>query len=147
MDTVFLILAFLAGAGGPVQAGVNVQLRAWTKDPVLAAMISFAVGTLALLLYALIFRIPTPDVRYIRDVPWWAWTGGIYGAFLVAVSVVLAPTLGAATLMALIVAGQLTGGLLLDHFGVLGYQTHPITLWRLVGGLLIVCGVIIIRRF
>ena len=49
----YLILALAAGACLPTQAGINAHLNLWTRSPVLAAAISFAVGTMALILYAL----------------------------------------------------------------------------------------------
>ena len=61
--------------------------------------------------------------------------------------VVLAPRLGAATMVALIVIGQMTAGVLLDNFGLIGYATHPLNLWRLVGVVLMVGGVILVRWF
>jgi transporter family-2 protein len=147
MELVYVILALLAGACGPAQAGINAQLRLWTKDPVFAAMISFAVGTTALLAYLLLLRVPCPDLGRVRELPWWIWTGGFLGAFLVVVSVILAPRLGAATMMGFIIAGQVFAGMILDHFGVLGYQIHEINGWRLFGAVLLIVGVAIIKIF
>ena len=69
------------------------------------------------------------------------------GAFFVISAVILAPRLGAATMVALIVAGQMTAGVLLDHFGLLGYPVHAINLWRMTGVLRMVGGVVLIRWF
>jgi transporter family-2 protein len=79
--------------------------------------------------------------------PWWIWTGGLLGAFLVASTVVLAPRLGAASMIALIVAGQMTASVALDHFGWLGYQLHPLNGMRILGVFLLVGGVTLIRWF
>ncbi len=147
MELAYLILALLAGACGPAQAGINSQLRLWTKDPVFAAMISFAIGTTALIAYLMFLRVPCPDFAKARELPWWIWTGGFLGAFLVVVSVILAPKLGAATMMGFIIAGQLFAGMLLDHFGVLGYHVHEINAWRLVGAIFLIAGVTIIKIF
>ena len=89
MDLFYILLAFVAGACATTQAGINSQLRFWTNDPVFAAMISFAVGTAALLFYVLVLRIPWPAAKTIYYSPWWIWTGGLLGAFLVAVTVIL----------------------------------------------------------
>jgi len=143
----FVMLTLLAGACAPVQAGINSQLRTHTGDPVLAAFISFGVGTVGLFVYSLALRIPWPEGRIMLQVPLWMWTGGFLGAFLVVVSVVLAPKLGAATMLALMVAGQMCASLVLDHFGLIGYPEHPTTIWRLLGMVLLVVGVIMIRKF
>ncbi|MFO7495801.1 MAG: DMT family transporter [Desulfobacterales bacterium] len=144
---VYILLALVAGACLPTQAGINAQLNRWTLSPVWTAAISFAVGTAALIGYGLLTRGPLTLQGLFSEAPWWVWTGGFLGAFFVAATVVLAPALGAAAMVALIIAGQMLVSLGLDHFGLLGYQTHPLNVWRLIGAGLIVAGVVLIRRF
>lgn len=147
MELLFLLLALIAGACAPTQAGINAQLRLWTGDAVLAAMISFAVGTMSLFVYTLVLRTPWPQVRTAGDLPWWMWTGGCLGAFLVAVTIMLVPKLGAATMMGFMIAGQMLAGLVLDHYGLIGYELRPMNEWRMLGAILLVAGVVIIKRF
>ncbi|MGB6066163.1 MAG: DMT family transporter [Desulfomonilaceae bacterium] len=147
MKLFYILLALVAGVCAPTQAGINSQLRLWTNDPVFAAMISFAVGTVALLFYVLLLRIPWPALKIVFYSPWWIWTGGFLGAFLVAASIILVPKLGAATMLGIMVAGQMVAGVVLDHFGLVGYEVHPANLWRCLGALLVVCGVVIVKRF
>jgi len=142
----YVMLALLAGACTPVQAGINSQLKDVTGDAALAALISFAVGTLALLVYVLALRTPWPDGRAIFQIPWWMWTGGCFGAVVVVVSVILAFKLGAVTMLALMVAGQMLASLVLDQYGLVGYPEHPTTIWRFIGAVLVVVGVVLIRR-
>jgi len=141
----YLLLALAAGACLPTQAGINTQLNLWTRSPILAAAISFGVGTTVLVLYALLARIPVPAAEDLSRNPWWIWTGGILGAFFVASTVILAPRLGAAAMVAAIIAGQMITSLVLDHCGWLGYAPQPVTIWRILGVGLIVCGVLLIR--
>ncbi|MBI9087147.1 MAG: DMT family transporter [Desulfobacterales bacterium] len=143
----YILLALVAGACLPTQAGINVHLGLWTRSSVLAAAISFAVGTLALIAYALGTRIPLPAAEGLAGRPWWIWSGGVLGAFFVTATVILAPRLGAAAMLALIIAGQMVASLLLDHFGLLGYAVHPVNGWRMLGVALLVAGVVLIRRF
>ena len=69
------------------------------------------------------------------------WVGGFLGAFYVLGSVVTAPKLGAATLFALILAGQATASLAVDHFGWVGFDENPVTPGRLLGMALVAAGV------
>ncbi|MEW6348738.1 MAG: DMT family transporter [Thermodesulfobacteriota bacterium] len=147
MDWLYILIALIAGAFIPTQAGINSQLRDWTGDAALAALISFAVGTLALWVYSLVMRIPWPPLRTAIDLPWWIWTGGLGGAFFVAVTVVLVPRLGAATMVGLMIAGQVLAGIVFDHYGLNGYQVRPATLLRIAGAILLVTGVVLIRRY
>jgi len=143
----FIILALFAGFTIPTQAGINSQLNNWTHSPVLAATISFAVGTIGLTLYAFVMRIPLPAVATLSGQPWWIWSGGLLGAFFVASTIVLAPKLGATTMVALILAGQMIASLTLDHFGLLGYPVHPASVSRIIGVVMIVGGVALVRFF
>jgi transporter family-2 protein len=141
----FLLLAILTGVALPVQAGINTQLRGAVGHPVLAATVSFMIGTVALAAYSVAARVPLAPGLWGRTY-WWHWTGGLMGAFFVASAIVLAPRLGAATLVGAVVAGQMAASLLLDHFGLIGYPRHPMDLWRLVGVLLVMGGVFLIQR-
>jgi transporter family-2 protein len=141
----FVLLAVVAGFCLPTQAGINARLALSCHSSILAATISFAVGTLALIAYALLLRIPWGPLTTAALWPWWYWSGGVIGAFFVAATVVLAPKLGAAPMVSLVVAGQMMASLVLDHFGWLGYDLHPMNLWRLAGVLLLVAGVVLIR--
>ena len=145
--TLFILMALVAGLSVPTQAGINAQLGLWTRSPVLASTISFAVGTLTLIIYSLVTRIPLPNPAAIGAHPWWIWTGGTLGAFFVTTTIVLVPKLGATTMVALILAGQMVASLLLDHFGLLGYPLHPISLGRIAGVLLLCAGVWLIRYY
>ncbi len=65
------------------QAPVNAGLARIVGDPILAACFSFAVGFAALTLASLA-RGRFPALSTIGTAPWWAWTGGLFGAFYVA---------------------------------------------------------------
>jgi transporter family-2 protein len=143
----YLLLAFAAGAMLPFQAGINAELAGWVNSPVRAAFVSFLVGTLVLLVIAALVFKPLPSWTRLGDAPWWVWIGGALGAFYVAGSIVSAPKLGAATLIALVVAGQALASLAVDHFGWVGFEESPITLGRIGGMVLIAGGVILVRIF
>jgi len=140
----YFVLALAAGFCLPTQAGINARLNLWTLSPILAAAISFAVGTLGLVIYAMILRVPVPSFSSMGQQPWWVWSGGLLGAFLVASTVVLAPKLSAGTMIALIVTGQMMTSMVLDHFGLVGYPVHPVNVLRLLGMVLLVGGVVLI---
>jgi transporter family-2 protein len=139
----YLVFALLAGAMLPIQFGINAQLAHWVGGPVRAAFVSFVVGALALLVAVLLTARGWPDRP--GDAPWWIWTGGLLGAFYVLGSIVTAPKLGAATLVAMILAGQAIASLLVDHFGWVGFEEQPITLLRVCGVLLLAGGVALVR--
>jgi transporter family-2 protein len=143
----YLLFAFAAGVVLPLQAGINAELAEWLGSPVRAAFVSFLVGTLLLIpAAALVFR-PLPSLGRLGAAPWWIWVGGALGAFYVAAAVVTAPKLGAATLIALVVAGQALASLVVDHFGWVGFEPKHISAGRLIGMALVGCGVALVRIF
>jgi bacterial/archaeal transporter family-2 protein len=146
MFWLFLFFAFLAGFLFPLQTGINAQLRQWVGHPLLAALVSFGVGTLFLSLCPPTLGITFPSWSVVKSVPWWAWIGGLLGSISVASSIILAPRMGAAAFIATIVAGQMAASLLLDHLGALGFRFQPITPWRLIGAGLLIGGVWLIQR-
>lgn len=143
----FFVLALCAGAMMPTQAAINNKLAHYVQSPVLAAFVSFAVGTAALFAYILATGIPLPQLAGARHAPAIAWVGGLLGGFFVAASVTLVPRLGVALTFSLLVAGQMVVTLVIDHFGLLEVPVRTINWPRLLGVLLVVSGVVLIRRF
>src|SRR6478752_84686 len=111
---VFLLVALLAGALLPTQAGVNLQLRVMLGHPLAATLVSFVVGTLALAAVVAALRVPLPIGAGWSRSEWWHWVGGLLGAVYILATIVVAPRLGAATLVAALVAGQMLASLALD---------------------------------
>ena len=143
MNLPALLLAVCVGALLPLQALINARLGQLTLGPLFASLASFAVGTVALLALWLAWR-PGGAVG-LPQAPWWAWTGGLIGALFVVSATVLVPRLGAAALICLVVAGQLAGSLLLDHFGVL-HARQPVDPLKLLGMVLVGAGMLLVVR-
>ena len=143
----YLLFAFAGGVVLPFQAGINAELADWLGSPVRAAFVSFLLGTLVLLVAATLVFKPLPSWGRLGDAPWWVWVGGALGAFYVAASIVAAPKLGAATLIAFVVAGQGLASLVVDHFGWVGFEPRHITAGRIAGIALVGAGVALVRFF
>lgn len=146
MVYLYIFLAIAAGVALSAQIGVNNSLRFGLNSSLFAALFSFAIGTVGLLVYAIATRSAWPTMQVLLKVPAWAWLGGFLGAFYVITAIFVAPRLGAASLISLIVTAQICTSLVLDHFGLLGFAQHSINLWRLVGALLLITGVIVIVK-
>jgi len=140
-------LALAAGIALPVQFSVNTQLRNVVGGTVYAAAISFLVGTVVLFAITLAARRSIPEIGPLMHAPWWMWTGGLLGAFLVMASVILTPRLGAATTIGLFLTGQVIASITIDHFGLVRVPVHEASLPRLLGAALIIVGVIVVQRF
>lgn len=140
-----LLMAFVSGAVMPVQAGINSLLARELSSTLAAATISFIVGTCALLVIMLVQR-ETPGLDGFKNLSWWHWSGGLMGAFFVFTAAFAAPRIGALLFMALVLAGQMSSALLLDHQGWIGFREAAITPGKILGLLCIIGGVWLIRR-
>ena len=140
-----ILLVLLAGGMIALQAPTNAILARAGGSPVLAALISFAVGTFALVIVWFGTGNRSRPANF-AGLPWYAWLGGAYGALYVAVAAYAAPRLGLATLITIGIARQLVMALLLDHIGALGLPRDPISLGRVAGVVLVIAGVVLVRR-
>src|SRR5688572_18668438 len=107
-------LGLTAGVGLTLQVGMNAQLRNTLASAHGAALVSFLVGTAALIVVMLATRTPIPERETFAAVPVWAWFGGLLGAFYVACSTVVATQVGATALLGLVLVGQLVGAVIID---------------------------------
>jgi transporter family-2 protein len=70
-------------------------------------------------------------------------TAGILGASLVFAIAWLIPQVGAGSVMIMLLAGQVLGGIIMSHFGWLGSPVQPITITKFLGVLVMVAGVVL----
>jgi transporter family-2 protein len=141
-----LPLSILVGFSLASQAGINAQLRLALSSPIQAAFISFFIGTVILGLIVFIQGEPWFKPNALPSIPWWAWLGGLLGAFNIAMSIYLAPKLGALVLAISIVCGQIIASLALDQQGWFGYPKIEITVNRVIGALLLIAGLFLVVK-
>jgi transporter family-2 protein len=138
-------LALAAGISFVFQQAVNANLRAELGSAWWAGFVSYLGGSIVMLIAALLLREPAGWSAAIAHGRWLSWTGGLFGAVYIAVSIFLLPRFGAATMISLIVAGQMLGSVAFDHFGLLGLQTHALTPVRALGAGFLIVGVALVR--
>ncbi|MGY4313326.1 MULTISPECIES: DMT family transporter [Bradyrhizobium] len=139
------LLALGAGIAVAVQQVLNGNLRSALNSPAWAGLVSYLGGFVTMAVVLVATREPVPSWKLVSAVPWWAWSGGILGGVFILLMILLLPSLGAAALLALVVAGQMTAGIAMDHFGVFGLAQHPVSISRLAGIALIIGGVLLIK--
>lgn len=132
-----------------VQARINGVLGVRVENGIVAGLISFAVGLLALV--AVISCIPAARrgvgrLRIgIRDrrIPFWMLLGGACGALTVSTQGVTAGVLGVSLFTVGVVAGQTLHGLVLDRIGFGPAGVVAVTPGRVAGGVLALAAVAI----
>lgn len=140
-------IALLAGVANAVEPGQNATLAKATGQHLLAGLLCFATALLCFLLGLAFLRGRGGSEARFTRVPWWAWPGGVLGAAIVVAQLYLAESLGAAPFLGLVVTGGVVASILLDHFGLVGFERHPAGRWRIAGGLLMVVGVTLVALF
>ena len=141
----FLVLV-LAGAALTTQSAVNSQLRGGLHSVMWAVLASYVVGSLAAALVLVSTQAAPPTLAEVSGIRWYQWTGGALGMVYIAAITFSLQRVGAASLFALVVTGQLLTALLFDQLGLLGLVRSPLTLSRLAGALLLVAGAYLLNR-
>lgn len=139
----FFLLMACGGVVIAMQPSINARL-AQHVGAYESSLISFAVGTLALLL--VVMFVGRGSLRGIAGANWWELTGGLLGAFFVTLTIIVVPRLGTVAVMAAIITGQLATAVLLDQFGAFGLRQIPLTPLRLTGICLLVAGAAMVVR-
>jgi transporter family-2 protein len=144
MTSMFLYpLAVLAGIAAACQGSVNGALtdRAGLGATLLFNSLVVTAGSLVLF-----FASGPRTLSALSGAPWTYYMGGLCGVVIVAGMSLVVPRIGNATTLALVVLGQGAMGLVIDHFGLLGMRTIPLTATRIGGALLLVGGMVLLRR-
>ncbi len=103
---IFYLLAITIGFLVAFQSGLNAGLSKAINSNIWAAVISFFVGLMVLLLYVLATQQPLP-VKKLTAVPPYLFIGGSLGAMFVLSIIILFPKIGAVNVVIFTVAGQM----------------------------------------
>ena len=76
----------------------------------------------------------------------WVALNGLCGFLIVAIAAFSFPRIGAASVVVLMVSGQIVTSLVVDHLGVLNLPGHSISASRICGAILVVLGVMLTTR-
>lgn len=143
-NAMLYLLMFCGGVAIALQPSINARL-AQKVGLLESSCISFAVGTAALLVTALLAG--RGSFRGVGTASAWELTGGLLGAFFVTMTIFVVPRIGTAAAMAAVIGAQLAAGVLLDHYGFLGGRHIPLDPVRSVGiAMLLVGGWLVFRR-
>lgn len=125
MVYVLITIAVIIGALMPVQAGINAELTRFLRHPYLAALISFAMGTITLSIIILVQGIPLNELKRIPSASPHLFLGGLMGAFI---------------------TGQLVMSVFIDHYGWLGIPVTGLNTTKIIGVFLMFAGIYLVMR-
>lgn len=138
-----LLIAIIAGSLIPFQTAINARLREYVISPFLSSLISFAIGTIFLTIVILVSggHIGLTAAQ-ISQTPWWAYLGGLLGMIGLTTNILLFPILGSVQTVIMPILGQVLMSMLIDNFGWFDTTAHPLSIWRLLGVVLLIIGVL-----
>lgn len=141
------IIGIVAGMVVPFQTSINSRLSLYTKSSFYASTISFATGTIFLILINLIIN---PDVFtgqfYSNQSLNYQWfVGGMLGVIFLTGNLLLLPRLGSSLTVVMTVAGQIIMGVAIDSFGWFGADKQPFTLLKVLGILFLIFGILLMN--
>lgn len=144
---ILYVVAAVIGGLSVVQAGSNTTMKRILGAPLWAMVLVSAVTFIISLAAVLVAGEKWPAATAFAKLPWWAWIGGLMGFLYVVSMIYIADRIGAASFTGLTVTAALLVSIAMDHYGVLGFETHPAGTGRLVGGALMVIGIALISKF
>jgi transporter family-2 protein len=139
VTAVAIVLTVAAGLAGAVQAAVMGELG--ERVGVFPAL-AFS-GVVAVVLSVVLLLIAKQNVRGLVDVlrePLWLWTGGALSILIILAITVGSPRIGVAPTIGIVIAFNLVAAAIIDHFGLFGQESIPITSTRVLGLLLLGAG-------
>ena len=142
---VAVVLTTIVGGMLAIQGPINSHLGK-TIGNQQAAFWSFATGTIILAVIAGLVRGGYGQISEVKTLAPVYLIGGVLGACYVSCVIVTVRTLGAGGIVAATIAGQLTMGVIIDQFGLLGLDKDPITLSKAAGVVLLAVGTLLVVR-
>ena len=137
--------ALLAGVANAIEPGQNATLAKVSGQPMLAGLVCFTMAAFCVAVVLVVARrFDRPSAETVAQAPWWAWPGGMLGAVVVLVQLYVSERIGAAPFLACVITAGVIGSILLDHFGLVGFERHRAGRWRLCGGGLMIAGVALV---
>jgi bacterial/archaeal transporter family-2 protein len=147
MRLLLMLVTLLVGALIPVQAILNTRLGKQTGGPMMGSMMSFIIGLICLFILNLSMNYSAvTQLKPAATSPWYLWLGGVIGAIFVGYITWVNQKQGMTLTFALVVSGQIFISLLMDHYGLLGSTIRTITLEKIIGVLLIIGGLVLVKK-
>ncbi len=142
----YALFAVAVGGLFPMQAAANASLARGVGGPIAATIISILSSLVFLVCVNTFLFRQWPSFAGLSAVPkTLLWLGGTLGAIFLSANVFLAPRLGAAATLCLVIAGQLLSALTIDRFGLFGFGLRELSVGRVGGVALVLIGAIMVR--
>ncbi|MEK4745024.1 MULTISPECIES: DMT family transporter [unclassified Bacillus (in: firmicutes)] len=146
---IWRIVGIMAGMLMAIQIAINGQLGKVLHSSSHAALVSFFVGTITLIIIVGIIDRSYTNIKepIKQSAPWWIWLGGILGGSYVLINVYLVDQIGNGQTVILTLFGQIIGSLMVEQFGLLNSLKNRVKPIQIFGLIVMIAGVFLIRVF
>jgi len=138
------LLTLASGLLNPVQAGLTGTMEKALERPFLVAVVSLAGSLVIAVVGALMTGQLGWPVEKAAGAPWWAWLASAAGFIVLIARPYTAAALGASTFTGITVTASIVLSVILDHYGLLGFEQHAAGWVRILGAVLMCGGVLLV---
>ena len=142
----YALIMVIAGIGIPLMAALNAGLGGKVQNPALATVVLLSIGLLASVAVLILSREEI-KLPFNASIPIYYYLAGFLFVFYISTITWVAPKFGIGNAIAFVLLGQLISMSIIDHFSLFNSMHYPITWQRIIGLLLMMCGVyLVIKR-
>ncbi|MBS1523854.1 MAG: DMT family transporter [Bacteroidetes bacterium] len=146
-STFYTFMTLAVGTCLPVMAAANGSLGKTLGSPFIATLLAFIVASCIITTLIAVTRTPLPSTSQFLSTNWRMWIGGVIIAMNILVFTIVPQKIGVGNTVTFFVAGQIVSSMLIESFGWLNYQPHPVNWARIGGVMLLITGVVLIKKF
>lgn len=141
------LLGIFSGVLFAIQTATNGRLGVVLHSPIHAALVTFTVGTIVLIIISFITKAPVlkfnNNGNKLGKKDWWVLIGGILGGINIILIAWLAPQIGTGAVVVISLFGQLGFSILVDQFAFFRSSKIPVTRLQIIGAAVMLVGIVI----
>ena len=145
MPKIVYFFPFFAGICVCLQGMINGHWQGRVGVHYTVVINGIIVTILALLFFLIGNRASLQEIS--SEIRPWIILNGLCGFTILVIAALTFPRIGAASVIVLMLSGQLLASILVDHFGILNIPRHPVSLLRIAGIMFIFLGVALTTRY
>jgi len=144
-QALYVVIAAMAGAAVPILASANAAFGQAIGSVYLASMVLCVVAFLCIGATMLALGTPLPTMDALTAVPLWQLGAGVFFTIYIVSMTFVAPRIGLGNAIFIVVVAQICTAVVIDHFGLLGAERHPVDVKRGLGLALLISGLALAR--
>lgn len=143
----YILLTAAVGTCLPLMSSANGTLGKTIGSPLASVLLAFLIAASVIYIIMLISGAKFPAADVIKKTNFMMWVGGFFIAMNIITFTIGPQKIGISNVIVIFVSSQLISSLLVEHFGLLHFAVHKINWQRSLGALLLMGGVILIKKY